>query len=444
MKLHSHGAHRAARTALAALLLAGVSLAGCTSADEDGGSGTVSLTFVDDAPSDISLLIAGAWLQAEAGAWHRFVPAGTLVALSGGGQDTGVSGSLEPGHYSGLRVVFSAASVDGVPASLATTGLEVEIQVDIDNGDELALTLTFDWDASLFDAANGTMAIEPTIATLAIVRNGEPLRTLEGTTTAAATLPPVARVTLIGADDAPLFAADFEAADTTAEAPIIAPSGRLKLLASASEALEPTAEIAAYRWVVDGVEAGSNGSLDVTFPLVGGRSTIRLTVTDSLGVSDSQTLHLVLQPGKAVAVRAFNGTVTDLRLADGTYVNGGPLLHTVAVNESLPDGTPVRVSRIEASLGLTGGGAPVGNNIDLLLRDPNGEEAANATSDGSDEHLSAVFDPGATVGTWTLEVHGVRSYESQYAATVTLHMVAVNPEIEQFLASYSDGHDHQH
>jgi hypothetical protein len=105
--------------------------------------------------------------------------------------------------------------------------------------------------------------------------------------------PPVARITVFGANGALLFKSSFVGEDVTTPVPIEA-GAALTLIGTDSEAIQGGATVASYAWSLAGVPAAG--------PRAGaawnesGKYPVTLMVTDSNGKTDNQTVVLAIFP----------------------------------------------------------------------------------------------------------------------------------------------------
>jgi hypothetical protein len=86
---------------------------------------------------------------------------------------------------------------------------------------------------------------------------------------------------------------------------------------------------------------------------------------------------------------------------------------------------------------------PVGD-LDVALRDGAGEDVAAASGSGSQHRIDEDVEGEPAAGDWAVVVTPNQDVESEYSVTVTLTWQGVNPGMDAFLASYDDGHTHQH
>ncbi|MFA5860507.1 MAG: PKD domain-containing protein [Candidatus Thermoplasmatota archaeon] len=107
------------------------------------------------------------------------------------------------------------------------------------------------------------------------------------------TKPPVARISVFGANGALVFKASFAAEDVTSPV-FVDPGVTLTLVATDSEALSRGATLAAYAWSI----AGNSSTLAKTSAMFNdsGKYPVTLTVTDSNGLTDSQLVTLAIAP----------------------------------------------------------------------------------------------------------------------------------------------------
>lgn len=105
--------------------------------------------------------------------------------------------------------------------------------------------------------------------------------------------PPVARIGVFGSNGALVYKATFQADNETA--PVYVKEGsNLTLTAADSETLEPGATLASYAWAVAGkTMEGRQVQVEVGEPAL---YPVQLTVTDSNGETDVQTMTLAVAP----------------------------------------------------------------------------------------------------------------------------------------------------
>lgn len=106
--------------------------------------------------------------------------------------------------------------------------------------------------------------------------------------------PPVARISVFGPNGALLYKSSFTAEDP-AEIVFVEENTRLTVNAADSAAVERGATVTAYAWTLNGkaIEGGRSTSVEVGAPAL---YLLTLTVTDSKGSSDAQTLKLGVAP----------------------------------------------------------------------------------------------------------------------------------------------------
>lgn len=104
--------------------------------------------------------------------------------------------------------------------------------------------------------------------------------------------PPVARITVFGANGALVYKAGFTAEDV--EEPIFTQLATLKLIATESQTLEPGAELIEYTWTING-ETKTGAQTDHELADAGIYE-ITLTVKDDHNSTDSQNITLAVMP----------------------------------------------------------------------------------------------------------------------------------------------------
>lgn len=438
---HAAGAGRPARRARAAraraapavsFLLAALALSGCFGSGGGADDGTFSLAIADTLAGG-RLDLRGAFLH-RADGWIAALGNSSLAFEATGG-NVSANGSVPAGDYDGVRILFSALQVGGRSAALAQSGVELVVDLTVPADGQTDLRLVVSWPDSLFESASG-LAFEPVLSRLVVTVDGaETLRLENAAIDTGGGTPPVARIRVFDATGLEVFASTFVA--DSPEDPVIANAGELVLSATGSEALLPGSRLADYAWDIDGATV-KGPTVRHTTPVDGGNMTVRLTVTDSEGNNDAQTVKIAVKPGLAQRSFNFTGSATSAPLGDGAVTHPfGP------VDPTLLDGAAARLVHVTVVLTPGASALPVGD-LDVALNDGAGAEVAAASSAGSQERIDEDVDGEFAAGDWVVVVTPNQDVESEYTVTVTLTWQGVNPGMEAFLATYEDGHSHPH
>lgn len=255
-----------------------------------------------------------------------------------------------------------------------------------------------------------------------------------GNNTTRQYLPPVARMQVFDVDGALVFQSDF-VADDRPQGGAVQGGGEVRLLGSESEAVDKTASITAWNWDFgDGARASGRG-VSHAFPDTGGVFRVRLTVTDSHGLSDQLNVTLGVY-----ATRTFNETV-DLSgsLQVGTAVVGAGQAGVDVTTHDLvlaseSQGFPVEVEGL--SLTLTPG-EPT-SDFDLYLLDAEGEEVASSANQSPGGAESLEFGPGElSPGTYTLRVVFYAGANGSYDIGGEVVYRVVNAQVEELFGGHA-------
>ncbi len=424
--------------ALVALPLLLLALAGCSGGGGGGATGTFELHVVDAIVS-ANLPLRGVFASGPDG-WQQAMPEGTSLAFDGAGENLTLTGKLPAGNYSMVRILFGNLTVDGQAARMTETGLELELPLNVTDGGRTVLTLAFAWGDALFKA-EGSLAFAPALAGVTLVEDGATKASLQASQIQTATKVPVARTRIFDETGLEVFQSSFVA--DSPEKPVIGNAGVLTLSASPSAAVKKGASIANYTWEIGG--GLSLKAYGITarpeFPISGGNFTVRLTVVDSQGLSDSQTVKLALKPGTRSMTLNFTGSASGLTAGTST-VGGNIQEHKFAVAVDQLNGSAAQLVRVAGVLGASSS-VPV-NELNVELLDANGTSVASTSAAGSQDSFDVEAPDSVAGGEWTLRVSPGRAYESAYTVRLTLTWKGVNPGIEAFLKGYDDGHTHQH
>ena len=421
-----------AAACVALLMTATVALAGCATGGVKEDSGTFTLAIADTLAGG-RLDLRGAYLHDNATDGWVAALGNSSLAFEATGTNVTANGTVPAGDYDGVRILFAGLEVDGRDAALAQSGVQLALNLTVPADGQLELRFVIAWADALFESAAG-LAFDPVLSRLVVlVDGGETLR-LDAAAIGGG-VAPVARMRIFDATGLEAFASTFVA--DSPEDPAVANAGELVLSATGSEALAPGASLASYEWDVDGTTLRGI-TARYTTPIAGGNVTVRLTVTDSEGGSDAQTVRLALKPGRAERSFNFTGVATSSPFGDG------PVAHPFGpVNATDLDGSPATLVHITAVLTPGASALPVGD-LDFAVNDGAGEEVASGSGSGSQHRIDQDIEGEPASGDWTIEVTPNQDVDSEYTVVVTLTWQGVNPGMEAFLAEYDDGHTHQH
>lgn len=199
------------------------------------------------------------------------------------------------------------------------------------------------------------------------------------------TRPPVARISIFGANGALVYKSAFQAEDP-AEIIRVEENTTLNLLAGDSEALERGATLTTYAWTVNGkaVAAGRQASYVAADA---GVHQIKLVVTDSHGKADNQTVKIGVAP-KPIEL------VTELVTGPVAGVGGAGQEGTVAFELTLAAaGVPAKIQSVNFV-----SPAPASCDHILTITDANGETVGsvdNAGNGGAEEVSGGALPEGA-------------------------------------------------
>jgi hypothetical protein len=415
---------------LAVVACAAVALAGC--ATSGAKEGTFALA-ISDTLAGGRLDLKGVFLHGEEG-WVYALDNGTSYSFEATGSNVSSEAEAPAGDYDGVRILFAGLLVGNRSAELAQSGVELALNFSLGDGARTEVLLDFAWADALFESADG-LAFQPALSRLVVTVDGaETLRLEAQAIRTDGGLAPVARMRIFDASGLEAFASTF-VADSPAD-PVVANAGELVLSATGSEAVMPGTSLTSYSWDIDGVQL-AGATIRQATPISGGNMTVRLTVTDSQGGSDAQTVRLAVKPGTVQRAFNFTASTTGL-LGEGAAEHAfGPIL----AGEF--DGAPARLVHLSAVLEPGASALPVGD-LDFLVRDGAGETVASASGSGSQHRIEEDITGAPGDGEWSVVVEPQQAFEAAYTVTVTLTWQGVNPGIEAFLADYDDGHTHEH
>lgn len=411
------------------LLVPMLALAGCSggASNSDADSGAFVLA-VNDSLAGGAMELKGAYLHAAEG-WIEVLGNATF-AFEGTGTNVSKSENVPAGSYDRLRLLFSDVRLGGQSAALTQSGVEVLVNVTVADGGKTQVNLGFGWADAFFQSAQG-LAFTPVLTSLVVMTDGvETLRLQAAEIATTAGKAPVARMRVFDPTGLEVFASTFVA--ESPEDPVVGNAGNLTFSATNSEVLQPGATLGAVSWDIGG-ETFLGNTVVWPSPINGGNYTVRLTVEDSEGNKDSQTVKMALKPGTASKTLRFTGTATG-------YGADSAEDHDFAVDNATYDNATAQLTHVRVVLQPGAAGLPVTDlNLALLA---GGTEVQSVTGAGSQHTIDR--DITGPAGTWTARVTPNPAYEADYTVTVTLTWKGVNPGIEAFLAAYEDGHSHEH
>lgn len=430
-------------TLMPVALLCITALAGCASPGEGdgGGEGTFTLAVADSLAGG-ALQLKGVFLHVANGTdWvDAFGPeagngtGGPVLVFEGSGTNVSTNRSVPAGGYDGVRILFGSLTVDGRAAALAQSGIELALNLSVADGGRSEVRLTFAWADALFESKDG-LAFEPSLSRVVVVIDGTETQRLEASAIQTGEgLAPVARMRIFDPTGLEAFASTFVA--DSPERPVVANAGEFTLSATGSEALRPGARLASYTWDIDG-EVFTGATIRHVTPVDGGNVTVRLTVEDSGGGTDSQTVRIAVKPGRAERSYNFTGSASGALGEGAASHTFGPVMAAEL------DGAPARLIHLTAVLDPGASSLPVAD-LDLEVLDGAGESVASASGSGSQHRIDEEITTAPGDGDWSVVVTPQQALDAAYTVTVTLTWVGVNPEMDAFLASHDDGHTHEH
>lgn len=241
-------------------------------------------------------------------------------------------------------------------------------------------------------------------------------------TTPKETKPPVARITVFGANGALVYKSPFLAEDEANPVYTTAPA-TLQLIATDSEVLEPGAKLDKYTWEFAGMTMeGAQVSHQLTEP---GVYPLMLTVTDTKGGKDMQ--HITL----AVAPQPFD-VVTNLmtELVIGVEGIGIGSSATYDLSFTIDD----KLHTVSKLVFKTTAGPECDTILEVIP--PSGEGAQGPQDSGSQETIT--FGAGEE-GAYTVNVTGFACVSQGVPIEVTATYLQVIEGLEG-----GDGHGHAH
>ena len=425
--------HRSTSHAVVGLLVA-VLLAGCSGKGSGGEAGTGAFTLdIADSLSTGSLQLKGAYLRGADG-WAEALGNGTAFAFDGSGGNVSANGTVPAGAYDRLRLLFGGVQLDKRAATLTQSGIEVAVNLTVPEGGATAVGLAFAWTDSFYESTKG-LAFKPVLSRLVVTVDGtQTLRLEDADISTGSGKAPVARMRVFDPTGLEVFASSFVA--DSPEKPVVGNAGNITFSATGSEALQPRATLASYAWDIGGVAMKGN-TVVWPAPVDGGNVTARLTVTDSEGNEDTQTVKLALRPGTSTRTLVFTGAATGAAGRAGAVEE-----HRFPVNTTSLDNASAALTHVTVVLAPGAATVPY-SDLDLTLDDGAGTRIGSQTGSGSQHTIDADLKEPAS-GEWLVRVVPDPAYEASYTVTVTLTWKGVNPGLEAFLASYDDGHTHEH
>ena len=429
------------RTILVMLVFT-LALAGCNGgggAEEDGPHGAFELHVVDGI-STANLTLEGVFAFGADG-WKEAIPEGSALAFDGTGANITLKGELPAATYNVVRVLFGNLTVDRSPVRMTETGIELEVPFNVTDGGRTVIEVSFSWADALFKGADGSQAFAPALDALKITEDDTQRLALQASQIQTATKVPVARARIFDETGLEVFESSFVA--ESPEVSVIGTSGILTLSGAPSAAVKKGASLTNYTWDVagDAQFTAYGATVRPEFPISGGNFTARLTVTDSQGLSDSQTVKLALKPGIKVQELEFTGTVSGATVQT-TTTGGEVATHSFPITTTEFNGSKAQLVRAAGVLGASSS-VPV-NDLNLQLLDGAGASVASTSASGSQDKFDVTPSESAAPGEWTLRVVPARAYDATYTVRLTFEWKGINPGIEAFIAQHSDGHDHQH
>lgn len=234
--------------------------------------------------------------------------------------------------------------------------------------------------------------------------------------------PPVARITVFGANGALVYKSPFTAEDEASPIYTTAPA-TLQLIATDSEVLEPGAKLDKYTWDFAGMKMeGAQVSHELTEP---GLYPLMLTVTDTKGGKDMQ--HITL----AVAPQPFDVVTT---ITTGTVIGVEGIGQGGSATYDLSFTIDDKLHTVSKLVFKTTAGPECDTILEVIP--PSGEGAQGPQDTGSQETIT--FGAGEE-GTYTVNVTGYACVSQGVPIEVTATYLQVIEGLEG-----GDGHAHAH
>jgi hypothetical protein len=280
--------------------------------------------------------------------------------------------------------------------------------------------------SDLKDRMSGEAATTETVEPATIV---DPTPTPgDETPTSAPAKAPVARMSVFGANGALLYKASFTAEDA-ASIVFVDEKSKLNVIASDSEALETGAKITGFGWTLNGkpIDGARQASVDVG---EAGVYVLTLTVTDSNGKTDAQTVKL------GVAAKPYD-VVTEIMTGPIGGGNGQGLAEDHPFTLAADDSKPSTVQKVtivaKPDLGL---------DVKITILDANGEVMGDADKAGhTDLDQTETIELAAIpLGAYTIHVESAAGIDHDgVPITITVTYLPIVPGL-----SGADGHNHSH
>lgn len=422
---------------LACILLTVSAVAGCSGGGkgtDSSGSGEFTLGILDTV-AKAGIQLKGAYLHAPGGTWAEALSNGTAFTFDGSGGNETAKGDVAAGSYDRLRLVFGRVSLDGKDAVLTQSGIELAVNLTVSKDGASGIGLAFSWPDSFFQSAKG-LAFTPVLTKLTATQDGaEVLRLDAAEISSGSGKAPVARMRIFDSTGLEVFLSTFVA--DSPEKRVVGNAGNITLSATSSEALQPGAHLSKYTWDIQGQSGQTLGGVTAKWvaPLNGGNFTVRLTVEDSDGNKDTQTVAVALKPGTQSRTYTFTGSATQSPLGD-------PGVHTLPVDVAAFENASANLTHMKLVLSPGSATVPV-SDLDVAIADGEGNSVGAATGQGS-QHTIDKDVSGVKSGDWKVTVTADPGYDVAYTVVLTLTWKGVNPALEAWLKSYDDGHTHQH
>lgn len=416
--------------------LATLALAGCSGhSGSNAGAGDFTLAVADTLVGG-RMVLKGAYLLGADG-WTEALANGSALAFQGKGGNVTTSGSVPAGDYTQLRLLFASVELGGRKAALTQSGIEVGVNLTVTKGSNSTIGLAFAWPDAFYESDQG-LAFTPVLSLLTTATDGVETARLEASQISTNSgKAPVARMRVFDSTGLEVFLSTFVA--DSPEKPVVGNAGNITFSATASETLQPRTTLAKKAWDITGngnVTTLQGNTVVWKAPISGGNYTVRLTVADSDGNTDTQTVKMALKPGLQTRTVSFTGQATG---AGGTQ---GVVEHVFPVNATDYDGAPANLTHV--LLLLQPGSATVpASDLDVTLDDSAAKRVGAQTGAGS-QHKIDVDYAGTASGDWKVRVIPDPAVGASYTVTITLTWKGVNPGMEAFLADYDDGHTHTH
>lgn len=418
---------------LAILLSLAILSAGCLGSGATGSTATGTFTLeIADSLTEGDLRLSGAYLRGPDG-WVQALGNGTAFSFTGSGGNVSADGDVPAATYDRLRLLFDSMSLGGRTALLTQTGIELAVNLTVARDGATHVGLAFAWPDAFFESEQG-LAFTPVLSRMVVTEDGVETTRLEAQDISTGSgKAPVARMRIFDSTGLEVFASTFVA--DSPENPVVGNAGNITFTATGSEALQSGATLASYSWEIAG-ETLTGNTVVWPAPLDGGNVSVRLTVTDSDGNADAQTARLAIKPGTASRTLTITGTATGVGGTEGVEE------HLFDVDAASFENASALLSHV--TLVLTPGAATIPiTDLDVTLDDGAGTRIGSQTGQGSQHTIDADLEEPAS-GSWKVRVIPDPAYDAAYTVTVTLTWKGVNPGMEAFLASYEDGHSHEH